>query len=179
MKSCALPNFLTGIAVKYRDKYAVKILMKKSGPFLISSTKTWSIGLSESIFYVHMTSDLSNPMQNHISNNFSSECFAQKCVPLSQNSKKLKMNLFLVLLAVALRLLGSKILYKKFLRRKYGNDWVYNGNMWRLVRKKKHQVLLWLSSGDHFLNKNKQFKRDNNKFIRLCCNVCLLLKNHE
>ena len=42
---------------------------------------------ARSIFWVQMTSNMTTSMQNRISNNFSSKSFAQKCVPLLENSK--------------------------------------------------------------------------------------------
>ena len=60
---------------------------------------------SRSIFCVQMTSDLTNSMQNCVPNNFPSESFAQKCVPLPENSKNWKCH-FLVP-TVALRNLFS------------------------------------------------------------------------
>ena len=46
-----------------------------------------SIGLEQSIFCVQMTIDMTTSMQNRIPNNFSSECFSEKCVLLTKNSK--------------------------------------------------------------------------------------------
>ena len=45
------------------------------------------LDLDRCIFCVQMTSDLTTLMQNRVPNNLSSESFAQKCVPLPENSK--------------------------------------------------------------------------------------------
>ena len=48
------------------------------------------LDLADPFFCIRMTIDMTTSMQNRIPNNFSSESFAQKCVPLPENSKNWK-----------------------------------------------------------------------------------------